>query len=81
MTLCRHPCVEAAGHELCRNCAERARVVSGVRVYFAEMARYATVEWNEVTRGQLAQLVRRDGVYLASTRGDYLVLRPHERVV
>lgn len=49
-----------------------------VKVYFAEVARTADIAWNKTTSAHLNQLKRDQGVYLASTREDYLALRPHE---
>ena len=49
-----------------------------VKVYFAEFARTADIAWNATTSPYLNRLKCDQGVYLASTREDYLKLRPHE---
>lgn len=49
-----------------------------IRVYFAETGRFANVRWNEETSRYVRQLVRDEGVYMASIRADYEALRPHE---
>jgi hypothetical protein len=79
VVICRHPCTLADGGALCSSCEERHRIAHGRRVYFAETARFALIDWNEETRARLAQLAVVDGVYLASTRADFEALRPHER--
>lgn len=48
------------------------------RVYFSESAATLTIELTEETRKYLRQLAKVDGVYMASTRNDYLALRPYE---
>lgn len=80
VVVCRHPCLLADGGAVCSSCQERHRIAHGRRVYFAETARYALIAWNDETRVRLGELVQRDGVYLASTRADYLALRPYERL-
>lgn len=49
-----------------------------IRVYFAEVARHAVVLSSEETRSYVRQLSLDRGVYMASTRHDYLMLRPWE---
>lgn len=49
-----------------------------IRVYFAEQARTADIDVGEHVLAYVRQLNRVDGVYMASTRGDYLALRPYE---
>lgn len=79
VVICRHPCTLADGGALCSSCEERHRIAHGRRVYFAETARFAVVDWNQETRARLAQLMVVDCVYLASTRGDYELLAPYVR--
>lgn len=50
-----------------------------IRVYFAEIARFASVVLDHRTKGALDVLKRdQNGIYIASTRADYLALRPYE---
>jgi len=47
-----------------------------IRVYFAENTTYAYIERSETTLDYVRSLTCCDGMYLASTREDYLALRP-----
>lgn len=51
---------------------------STLHVYFAEQARHARVDRNETTLKYMRQLRCEAGCYMATTRADYLTLRPHE---
>lgn len=48
-----------------------------VCVYFATIARHCDVRWCPETAKYLNRLKRVDGVYLASTDGDYRALAPY----
>ncbi len=49
-----------------------------IRVYFAEQARTATLDAGQTVREYVRHLKRDGDTYLASTRQDYLALRPYE---
>lgn len=52
--------------------------IATVRVFFAHQARTAEIEIGPFVREYLSQLQCVDGVYLASTRADFIALRPYE---
>ena len=54
--------------------------IATVRVFFAHQARTADIEIGSggEVRKYLNQLKCVDGVYLASTRADFIALRPYE---
>lgn len=49
-----------------------------VKVYFANQARIADVEWNAETSKVLNQLAKDDGIYYTTHPKDFEVLRPFE---
>jgi hypothetical protein len=53
-------------------------MLNTIRVYFAEQARYAYIIRGTHTDDYIRQLKWDNGTYLASTRADYLALRPYE---
>lgn len=48
------------------------------RVYFAEQARFAYIDRGPEIDTYVRQLKCDNGTYLATTRADYLALRPYE---